>query len=225
MKAFVLAAGRGERLRPLTDTVPKPLVTAGGRPLIEHALARIADAGIRDVVINLGWLGERIRDAIGDGSRLGLSVQWSEEGWPALDTGGGIANALPLLGDAPFLLVNADVWCDLELGRLVGEGLAPGDLGRLVLVDNPPHHPGGDFGLCGGRIDPAGPRLTYAGIAVLHPALFDDAPRGAFPLAGLLHSAAAQGRLAGLHHDGAWFDAGTPQRLAALRAHLASRGG
>ena len=150
MKAFVLAAGRGERLRPLTDRTPKPLLTVGGVPLIAHALRRVRAAGIDEVVINLGWLGERIAAVLGDGRDFNLNIRYSEEGWPALETGGGIARALPLLGDEPFLLLNADIWCDLPLSALVGEGLEAGDLGRLVLVDNPGHHPRGDFALCVG---------------------------------------------------------------------------
>jgi MurNAc alpha-1-phosphate uridylyltransferase len=216
---MILSAGRGERMRPLTDDCPKPLLIVGGRPLIEHQIRRLADAGWREIVINLGWLGDRIRDALGDGSGLGVHLQYSEEGWPALETGGGIANALPLLGESPFLVVNGDVWCDADYGRL---DLGEGDLACLLLVDNPTHNPEGDFGLRDGRVlADGGERLTFAGIGVYHPALFADAPGGAWPLGPRLREAVAAGRVAGVRHRGDWMDVGTPERLKALDTRLA----
>lgn len=213
---MILAAGRGSRLRPLTDTTPKPLLEVGGEPLIAHHLRKLAAAGIREVVVNTGWLGTQLPAALGDGGAWGVSIAWSHEGWPALDTGGGIRNALPLLGDAPFLLVNSDVWSDIDYAGLVEEP-ARKDLGRLVLVPNPPEHPDGDFGLRDGRVDCGNaPRRTYAGLAVLRPEILGDA-RGGFPLAPLLREAARQKRLAGRLSMARWQDVGTPERLEALR--------
>jgi MurNAc alpha-1-phosphate uridylyltransferase len=213
---MILAAGRGSRLRPLTDTTPKPLLEVGGEPLIAHHLRKLAAAGIREVVVNTGWLGTQLPAALGDGGAWGVSIAWSHEGWPALDTGGGIRNALPLLGDAPFLLVNSDVWSDIDYAGLVEEP-ARKDLGRLVLVPNPPEHPDGDFGLRDGRVDCGhAPRRTYAGLAVLRPEILGDA-RGGFPLAPLLQEAARQKRLAGRLSMARWQDVGTPERLEALR--------
>lgn len=221
MKAMILAAGRGERLRPLTDDTPKPLLTVGGAPLIVHHLRRLAAAGIRDVVVNTGWRGERLQEALGDGAAHGVRVHWSVEGWPALDTGGGIANALPLLGDAPFLLVNGDVWTDTDYAPLPRAfDLDAFDAG-IWLVDNPVQHPRGDFALADGRAHNDGAaRFTYSGIAMLHPRLFVDCPPGVFPLAPLLRAAADAGRLAGARLPGDWCDIGTPERLQALDARL-----
>lgn len=217
MKAFILAAGRGERMRPLTDHTPKPLLAVRGKPLIEWHLEKLAAAGVREVVINLGWLGERIPAQLGDGSRFGLSLAYSDEGWPALETGGGIHRALPLLGDQPFLLVNGDVFTDLDFAALIARGLAHGELAHLVLVDNPVQHPEGDFGLSEGRITELAPRLTYSGIALLHPALFEGCKPGAFALAPLLRRAIATARVSGEHHAGLWSDVGTVERLQALQ--------
>lgn len=224
MKAMLLAAGRGERMRPLTDETPKPLLLAGGRPLIEWQLERLAAAGVSDVVINLSWLGEQIPRALGDGSRWGLSIAWSREPWPALETGGGIFQALGLLGEEPFLLVNGDVFTDFDLRSL---RLAPGDLAQLVLVPNPAQHPQGDFWLdAAGRIAAAGgERLTYSGLAMLHPALFEGCAAGRFPLLPLLLKAREAGRLGGRKHGGRWLDVGTPQRLAQLDAELSAMRG
>lgn len=217
-RAMILSAGRGERMRPLTDDCPKPLLRVGGRPLIEHQIRRLADAGWREIVINLGWLGGRIRDTLGDGSRFGVSLHYSEEGWPALETGGGIANALPLLGESPFLVVNGDVWCDTDY---TGLALSEGDLACLLLVDNPAHNPAGDFGLSNGRIVSDGDeQLTFAGIGLYHPVLFADAPPGAWPLGPRLREAIAAGRVAGVRHGGDWVDVGTPERLASLDRQL-----
>lgn len=222
MKVMLLAAGRGERMRPLTDACPKPLLPVAGRPLIAWHLQRLAAAGFTEVVINLSWLGEQIAAALGDGSSHGVHIQYSREPWPALETGGGILQALPLLGDAPFLLVNGDVFADVDFTRIT---LAPADLAQLVLVPNPAHHPRGDFWLdAQGRIVAAAgagtERLTYSGIAVLHPRLFEGAAPGRFPLLPLLERARAAGRLGGQRHSGRWLDVGTPDRLAELDAEL-----
>ena len=217
MKAFILAAGRGERLRPHTDHTPKPLLSVRGKPLIDWHLQQLVAAGVREVVVNLGWLGERLRKHLGDGSRYGLAITYSEEGWPALETGGGLHRALPLLGAEPFLLVNGDVFTDCAFAPLIASGLDGADLARLVLVPNPPQHPAGDFALVEGRVLDAAPRLTYSGIAVLHPALFAGCAPGAFPLAPLLKRAMAQQQVAGLLHAGQWSDVGTPERWQALQ--------
>lgn len=212
---MILAAGRGERMRPLTDDTPKPLLRAGGRPLLDYHLEALARAGFTEIVINLAWLGDRIRAHVGNGDRFGLRVHYSDEGERALETAGGIVRALPLLGRDPFLLVNADVFTDYPFARA---SLAPGCLASLVLVDNPPHHPDGDFALAAdGRLAAdGGPRLTYAGIGVFDPALFAGHPGGVAPLAPLLHDAIARGRVAGEHYRGRWCDIGTPGRLAEL---------
>lgn len=221
-RAFILAAGRGERMRPLTDHTPKPLLPVRGRALIEHHLLQLAAAGVHEVVINLGWLGARIREALDDGSRYGLHIAWSDEGWPALETGGGIHRALPMLGATPFVLVNGDVFTDYPLADLVHRAQAlPADtLAHLVLVPNPLHNPRGDFALAAGRIpepaDAAQERYTYSGLAVLRPQLFDGCRAGAFGLAPLLRKAAQDGRVTGELHRGLWSDVGTPERLAAL---------
>lgn len=222
MRAMLLAAGRGERMRPLTDTCPKPLLQAAGKPLIVWHLERLAAAGIAEVVINLSWLGEQIAAALGDGSAHGVHIRWSREPWPALETGGGIFQALPLLGAEPFLLVNGDVSADVDFRRIT---LRAGDLAQLVLVPNPHHNPQGDFWLdASGRIVGDGAsgaeRLTYSGIAVLHPQLFDGAQAGRFPLLPLLTRAREADRLGGQRHSGRWLDVGTPERLAELDAGL-----
>jgi MurNAc alpha-1-phosphate uridylyltransferase len=223
MKAMLLAAGRGERLRPLTDAVPKALVEAGGKPLIAWHLERLARAGVRDAVINVSHLGERIIERIGDGARYGLRLHYSRER-ERLETAGGIANALALLGGAPFLLVNADVYCECDFSRLrkveLGEHLA-----HLVLVPNPPHRPNGDFSLRAGSVgDEAAPRYTYAGVAVMAPALVAPVTPGEkASLAPLLYQAAARGRLGGELYEGLWQDVGTVERLAELEVVLKSR--
>jgi MurNAc alpha-1-phosphate uridylyltransferase len=224
---MILAAGRGERMRPLTDTCPKPLLRAGGRPLVDWHLERLARAGLRDVVINHAWLGHLLERELGDGAARGVSIRWSPEG-EALETAGGIAKALPLLGDAPFLVVNGDIWCDWDPAgaRPIAERLEAGDLDAwCVLVDNPPHHPRGDFALRAGRLladpPPDAPLLTFAGIGVYHPRLFAGiAPGTRAPLAPLLRSAARAGRAGAERHAGRWVDVGTPERLAELDASL-----
>lgn len=220
MRAMVLAAGRGERMRPLTDTTPKPLLAVGGRPLIDWHLERLAAAGVTEVVINLAWLGERIAAHVGDGSRWGLQVAYSREGERGLETGGGIVRALPLLGEAPFLVVNGDIWCDLDLSPLLA---APRGLAHLVLVPNPPHNPDGDFRLAGDRVVASGGEaFTFSGIGVYAPGLFAGCPDGAFRLAPLLRQAVQRGQVTGECHDGGWCDVGTPDRLRALEEALAA---
>ena len=220
MKVMLLAAGRGERLRPLTDAVPKALVEAGGKPLIAWHLERLARAGFREAVINVSHLGSRIVERIGDGARFGLSVQYSRER-ERLETAGGIANALPLLGREPFLLVNADVYCECDFARLRSVELGR-LLAHLVLVPNPPHRPAGDFSLADGRVgdDPA-PRYTYSGVAVMAPALIGPVTPGEkAALAPLLYDAARRGLLGGELYQGLWQDVGTVERLAELEKYL-----
>lgn len=224
---MILAAGRGSRLQPLTDTVPKPLVAVAGVPLIEWHLRNLARAGVREVVVNLGWLGEKLRAALGDGGRFGVVLRFSAEGWPALDTGGALRQARPLLGTQPFLLVNADIWTDAPFAQLVevAHTLAADDLAHLVLVDNPPHNPQGDFALEAGRITAHGVRLTVSGLSVQRPQLLDGCPlQGAFPLPPLWQRALAAGRLAGSRYAGRWFDVGTPERLAEADAAVREAG-
>ena len=218
MKAMILAAGRGERMRPLTDHTPKPLLPAGGKRLIEYHLEALASAGFHEVVINLAHLGEQIRDHLGDGERYGLSIAYSQEPEGALETGGGIFNALPLLGDTPFLVVNGDVWSDYPFKEL----REPEGLAHLVLIDNPEHNPKGDFALEAGRVKSEGERrLTFSGIGLYRPELFDGCEPGAFPLAPLLRAAMAEEAVSGEHFTGHWLDIGTPQRLEALNQALA----
>lgn len=225
MKVMVLAAGRGERMRPLTDHTPKPLLAVAGKPLLIHHLERLAAAGLTELVINHAWLGAQIEQVLGDGRKLGVRIQYSPEG-EALETGGGIARALPLLGDEPFAVINGDIFCDFAPALLPGL-LQATDLAHLLLVDNPRHHPAGDFALRDGRVSDrqAGQTaFTFAGIGVYRPQLFADAPAGAFPLAPLLRRAMAAGRVGGSHYQGLWCDVGTPERLAWLDAELTSRG-
>lgn len=223
MRAMILAAGRGERMRPLTDHTPKPLLAVGGRPLIEHHLRRFAAAGFTDVVINLAHLGDKIRQVLGDGARFGVSIHYSQEPEGALETGGGIFNALPLLDGQAFLVVNGDVWTDYPLQRLPEQ---PEGLAHLVLVDNPLHHPKGDFSLVDGRVSQQGEHLlTFSGIGVYRPELFADCVPGAFPLGPLLRRAIDAGRVTGEHYRGRWIDVGTPERLAQLDAELAATSG
>ena len=215
LRAMLLAAGRGERMRPLTDTVPKPLLTVRGKPLIVWHLERLARLGVKQVVINLAWLGDQIRAALGDGERWQLQIHYSDEGAAALETGGGIFQALPWLGPQPFLVVNADVFTDLDFGVL---RIAPEALAHLVLVANPMHHPHGDFALVNGRVQQdGGARWTYSGIGLYRPELFAGCSAGKFPLLPLLRRAIASQRLHGQVFEGAWNDVGSVERLAALQ--------
>lgn len=218
MIAMLLAAGRGERMRPLTDTRPKPLLEVAGKALIEYHLAALQRAGIHEVVINHAWLGDQIEARLGTGERYGLHIRYSAERPAALETAGGIVQALPLLGAAPFLVINADIWTDYPLQNLPQQ---PQGLAHLVMVDNPPHHPAGDFHLAGGRLRTGGePRLTFSGIGVYHPELFAGLEPGVRPLAPLLQAAMQADRVSGEHYRGRWLDVGTPQRLAALDREL-----
>jgi N-acetyl-alpha-D-muramate 1-phosphate uridylyltransferase len=221
MKALVLAAGRGERMRPLTDELPKPLLPVAGRPLIAHQLAALSRAGIHDVVINLSWLGGKIRAALGDGARWGVRIVYSDEGESALETGGGMFNALKLLSPGAFLVVNGDIWSDYDLRRL---SLDRDALARIVLVKNPAHHPQGDFALEGESVVESNTnRLTYSGIGLYRPELFAGAKAGKFPLRPLLERAIAEGRLRGERYEGAWWDVGTVTRLHELDSWLSAR--
>jgi len=218
MKAMILAAGRGERMRPLTDSTPKPLLKVGGKALIEYHLENIKQAGLHDVVINHAWLGEQIETTLGDGSRYGLRIEYSREG-EALETAGGIQRALTLLGNEPFMAINGDIWTDYSLQSLPP---APTGLAHLVLVDNPPHHPTGDFMLQSGTLLPTGPAcLTFSGIGLYRPELFAGLKPGKSPLAPLLREAMHNRDISGEHHTGQWFDIGTPERLQELDQLLA----
>jgi MurNAc alpha-1-phosphate uridylyltransferase len=223
MKAMLLAAGRGERLRPLTDTVPKALVEAGGKPLLAWHLERLARAGCREAVINVSHLGNRIVERIGDGTRFGMRIAYSREA-ERLETAGGIAQALELLGQQPFLLVNADVYCEYAFRPLLQRDLGQ-SLAHLVLVPNPDHRPGGDFALVSGLVRGDGtPRYTYAGIALMSPQLVKHiVPGQKAPLAPLLYAAADRGLLTGELYEALWQDVGTRERLAELEAVLESR--
>lgn len=223
MKAMILAAGRGERMRPLTDAMPKPLLPVADKPLIQHHIERLSRAGVRELVINLAWKGAMLREALGSGERFGVRIVYSDEGDRALETGGGIFNALPLLGVDPFLVVNGDVWTDFPFGVLVERDLGQ-DLAHLVLVPNPPQHAKGDFSLAGDRvIERSGATATYSGVAVFSPEFFAACAPGPFKLLPPLLAAIAVGRLSGQLYSGEWFDIGTPQRLAELDALLRSR--
>ena len=215
MKAMILAAGRGERLRPLTDDIPKALVEVRGRSLLERHLDHLGDAGIEDVVINLGWHGKQIQERVGSGSEYGLNVAYSDEGETILETGGGILNALHLLGSDPFLVVNADIYTDMPVPDVV---LGENALGHLVLVPTPEYCDAGDFDLVEGLLrNAASPSLTYSGIAVYHPKFFNGCGAGRFSIVPMLRKAADDGRLQGSLYEGLWADVGTPQRLAELR--------
>jgi MurNAc alpha-1-phosphate uridylyltransferase len=220
MKAMLLAAGRGERMGALTATQPKPLLSVGNRSLIEHHVVRLAQSGVEEIVVNLSYGAAQIRQRLGNGSRYGVSIEYSEEGEPPLETGGGIVQALPLLGSEPFLVVNSDVYTDFDFRIMTEEARGP----TLVLVRNPAHNPGGDFGLdSGGFVSALPPLSTYAGLAVLDPRLFAGLPPGRRPLKPLLDAAIARRELKGLKFSGMWLDVGTPERLTEARL-LAARG-
>jgi MurNAc alpha-1-phosphate uridylyltransferase len=223
MRAMILAAGRGERMRPLTGVTPKPLLEAGGKPLIEWTLEALVRAGFRDLVINVSHLGDRIETALGDGRRWDARIRYSREAEP-LETAGGIATALPLLGSAPFAVVNGDIHTDFDFSTLHG-ALAPASIAHLVLIDNPVHHPAGDFGLQNSLVTNASsPRYTFSGIGVYRPELFASVAAGSrAQLAPLLRREIDRDKVSGEHHGGSWFDIGTPERLAELDRLLRNR--
>ena len=228
MKAMILAAGRGERMRPLTDICPKPLLSVGGKPLIVWHIERLARAGIHEIVINHAHLGHKIEETLGRGAEWGVQIDYSAED-KALETAGGIANALPLLGDAPFLVVNGDVYCELDYGIFCARAvtrMTQGNLAHLALVNNPPHHLQGDFVLdASGRISrDGGSLLTFSGIGAYRPEMFRNIEPGSkAKLAPLLFGAIDAGRLSGQHYQGRWEDVGTPERLNALDVELKSK--
>ena len=218
MRAMILAAGRGERMRPLTDQTPKPLLEVAGSALIIHHLLKLAELGVERVVINHAWLGAKIEEALGNGSNFGLEICYSVEPEGGLETAGGIIQALPLLGDQPFLVINGDVWCDYPFSRLSSQfkGLA-----HLVMVDNPAHHPQGDFNLSEGELGMEGELLlTYSGIAVFKPEFFLGCEPGHLALAPLLRQRIALKQVSGEYYSGRWCDVGTPQRLEQLNRTL-----
>ncbi len=221
MRAMILAAGRGERMRPLTDRTPKPLLEVGGKPLIQYHIEALRDAGFRELLVNHAHLGKQIVERLGDGAQFGVHIDYSAEPEGALETGGGIKQALPLLGEQPFLVINGDIWTDYPYQQLYRE---PEGLAHLVLIDNPPHHPEGDFQLNGRRLKAGGnSKLTFSGIGLYRPDLFTDSPDGAFPLAPLLRRAMQAGEVSGEYFQGRWLDIGTPQRLAELNRELLRR--
>ena len=218
MKAMLLAAGRGERMRPLTDDLPKPLLDVRGKPLVVHLIERLVANGYRELVINHAWRGAQLLDALGDGQAFGADIRYSAEGGEALETGGGIRRALPLLGPGPFIAVNTDLWTDFPFAQL---SVAPVTLAHLILVDNPNHHPEGDFTLREGRVSSSdGDRLTFGGIGVYRAELFSSRREERFPLAPLLREACAENRVTGEHYRGEWYDVGTPERLQELNRRL-----
>ena len=217
MRAMILAAGYGKRLRPLTDHTPKPLLSIGGKPMIVHHIEKLADAGIKEVVVNLGHLGSKIPQSLGNGSTWGLSIEYSDEGPEPLETGGGMTKALPLLGTETFLLVNGDVWTDLNFSS-IPSSLTGDDQAMLFLVDQPGWRDKGDFKLDGNRVQESGsPDLLYAGIALYHPSILDGAKIEKFSIVPRLKKAIQEDRVAGKKIVCEWDDVGTPERLSALR--------
>ena len=215
MKAMILAAGRGARMRPLTDSTPKPLIQAGKHRLIEYHLMDLKQAGFEDIVINIAWLGKQIIDVLGDGSNYGLSIQYSDEGQQALETGGGIFNALALLGDESFVVINGDIWSDYPLNRLMN--LKPEGNAHLVLVNNPPHHPDGDFFLHKNILTETGKeKYTYSGIGVYTKKFFNEQSNQAFPLAPIIRRDIKQALISAELYSGSWYDIGTIDRLEQL---------
>lgn len=218
MKAMILASGHGERMRPLTDKTPKPLLEAGGKPLIQYHIEALGAAGVHEIVINHARLGGMFEARLGDGHAFGVEITYSAEGAHPLETGGGIKQALPLLGQDPFIVVNGDIYTDFDFRRLPAR---PRGWAHIILVESPPHHPRGDFALDGNRVSDIGAaRYTFSGIGLYTPELFRDSPGGAFPLAPLLRQAMGQDRVTGEIHGGVWFDIGTPERLAVLNNML-----
>jgi MurNAc alpha-1-phosphate uridylyltransferase len=223
MKAMILAAGRGTRMAPLTDTCPKPLIPLCGKPLIIHHLEKLAAAGITDIVINHAWLGEQLEQTLGNGSSWGIRIQYSPEN-EALETGGGVYQALPLLGEDAFLLINGDVWTNWDYNEVMNTSLQEGELGHLWLIDNPAHNPQGDFCLGEGKVlDTAllnETALTFSGISLLSPQLWAECTSGAYPLAPMLRAAMLQQQITGSKLNADWVDVGTPQRLSDLEQRL-----
>lgn len=218
MKAMILAAGRGERLRPLTDKTPKPLIKVAGKSLIEYHLQNLAATGYREIVINTAWLAENIHQQLGDGSNYGVNIQYSNEG-TALETAGGIINALPLLGNDPFLVVNGDIWCDFDFSTL--PDLNPPSQAHLVLVNNPEHNPMGDFALQRGRIKNTGyPKYTYSGIGIYSASFFAEQQAGPLPLAPIIRNKSKNDLVSGQIHNGLWTDAGSIERLQELEKQI-----
>ncbi|MEJ1353060.1 MAG: nucleotidyltransferase family protein [Candidatus Sedimenticola sp. (ex Thyasira tokunagai)] len=218
LSAMILAAGRGERMRPLTDHIPKPLLPVAGKPLIEYHIAALAAAGIRRIVVNHSHLGDQVETFLGTGECWGVEILFSPEPPGALETGGGIFNALPLLGSGPFLVINGDVWCDYDLSQAA---CPAGRLAHLVLVNNPEHHPEGDFCLDRGVVSEGEAGcFTFSGIGIYRAELFSDSEPGAFPLAPLLRRTMGRGLVSGELHVGSWIDVGTPERLAMLESRF-----
>jgi len=219
MKAMILAAGLGNRMRPLTLHTPKPLLEVGGKPLIVWHIEKLQKIGITEIVVNTAWLGEKLAAALGDGSQFGVKILWSHEG-EGLETAGGIINALPLLGDQPFVLVNGDVWTTMDFAPLLNVQLKD-DLAHLILVENPEQHPQGDFTLANQKAytfeqNMQGENLTFSGVSVIHPKMFENLENGKRPLAPLLKEAMQKEQVSASKLQGAWVDVGTPERLAAL---------
>lgn len=210
---MILAAGRGERMRPLTDELPKPLLSVGGKPLIQYHIERLASVGVRDIVINLAWQGSKLRTAIGNGARFAVNIEYSDEGDAALETGGGVCKALPLLGRDPFIVVSGDIWTDFPFGSLQ---LSGGDIAHFVLVPNPEFHVKGDFGLERGRITENAPKYTYANIGLFDPAFFVDCKPEKFPLRVPMTKWVAEQKVSGELYAGEWHNVGTPTQLAVL---------
>lgn len=217
MKALILAAGRGKRMKPLTDTIPKPLLTVAGKPLIAYTIESLVASGITDLVINLAYLGEQIESILGNGSQFNAKISYSHEGQNALETAGGIIHALPLLGDKPFLVINADIACDYPFSHLVNKNIK---LAHLVLIANPPHHPEGDFGLENNIVkNQAEQKFTFSGIGIYRPELFANIAPGKSKLAPLLRTTMQENQVSGELHHGFWMDIGTPERLIALEKY------
>ena len=218
MKAMILAAGRGERMRPLTDTTPKPLLMSGDKRLIEYHLINLASAGFKDIVINVAWLGQQIIDTIGDGEKYNLNIIYSNEGDQALETGGGIYNALTLLGEEPFLVINGDVWTDYPLQKLYDYPLK--DKAHLVLVNNPQHNPQGDFSITGDRLVEASPeKFTFSGLGVYTASFFETSDKGKYPLAPMIRNYISKNKISAELYQGKWMDIGTQERLESLPAY------
>lgn len=223
MRAMILAAGRGERMRPLTDATAKPLLEVGGKSLVQRHIEALASAGMREIVINLAWKGAMIREACGDGARFGVRILYSDEGDAALETGGGVFKALPMLGVEPFVVVSGDVWTDFDFRTCI-DRLAARDVAHFVVAPNPSFHQKGDFGLVDSRLtDAEGPRYTYANIGVFRPEFFGGCTAGKFPLAPLMYEWIRKGRASGELYQGPWRNIGTPEQLAELDAELRRR--